>query len=98
MDLSKTGVYHDLDLYDPSEHQFVNEQGSSLDAVYSRVEYERVFPCRRRATPEAGVLQPPIGGRMEKNAAGYLSLLSQDRLKYFGTSRTSPAAYPTVKN
>jgi hypothetical protein len=30
MDLSKTGVYHDLDLYDPSEHQFVNEQGSSL--------------------------------------------------------------------
>jgi hypothetical protein len=35
------------------------------------------------------------GGRMEKDAAGYLSLLSHDRLTNPGTSRTSPAAYPT---
>jgi len=35
------------------------------------------------------------GGQMEKDAAGYQSLLSHDRLTNPGTRRTSPAAYPT---
>jgi len=35
------------------------------------------------------------GGRMEKDAAGCLSLLWHYRLTNPGTSRTSPAAYPT---
>ena len=39
---------------------------------------------------------PPYPARMEKDAAGYLSLLSQDGLTNSGTSRTSPAAYPTI--
>ena len=33
---------------------------------------------------------------MEKDAAGYLSRLSHDRLTNSDTSRTSPAAYPTI--
>ncbi len=36
------------------------------------------------------------GGRMEKDAAGYPSLLSHYGLTNSGISRTSPAAYPTV--
>ena len=34
---------------------------------------------------------------MEKDAAGYLSLLSHYRLTNSGTRRTSPAAYPTSR-
>src|SRR5262245_51619364 len=34
---------------------------------------------------------------MEKGAAGYLSLPPQNRLTNSGTSRTSPAAYPTAR-
>jgi hypothetical protein len=46
-------------------------------------------------TVRAPVLDPTGGGRMEKEAAGFLSLRSRDRLTNSGTSRTSPAAYPT---
>jgi len=35
---------------------------------------------------------------MEKDAAGYLSMLSHDTLTNSGAGRTSPAAYPTLNH
>ena len=74
---------------------------SSLEGADGKGMQPAVFGPRDRHQPFPR--QPPTlpqarfgGGRMEKDATGYLSLLSHDRLTKSGTRRTSPAAYPTI--